>query len=176
MRTESPLERRFWRFWLSGLLLFSLQIVMNVWLVTDASPFGISDHQAAGTAGRVNAIQASWALSGVMHLAIAGMILDLIFIGVYAWGAFTGGRLFASCSHTKLSRLGRIIIVAAVGFCVADYAETICQLIQATETGGNDMLAGIASNARPIKTVLFLVTFFGVLAALSIRRMTCRSA
>lgn len=176
MPTESPLERRFWRFWLSGILLLAVQIVMNVWLITDVSPLGISDHQAAGNAARIDAIHSSWTASGVMHLAIAGMILDLIFIGVYAWGAFAGGRMFASSGRNMLSRLGSIIMVAAVGFCIADYAETICQLVQATFTGGNDKLASTAANARPVKTVLFLVTFFGLMLGLFIRRMTRRTA
>jgi len=48
MRTESRLERNFWRFWLGGLLILAAMIAMNPWFVTDASPWGIRDHQAAG--------------------------------------------------------------------------------------------------------------------------------
>lgn len=176
MRGESASERRFWTFWLLGILLLAAQIVMNVWLVTDASPLGMSDHQAAGNAARVNIIHARWAASGVMDLAIYSMELDLIFIGVYAWGAFAGGRMFAASSRPILARLGKVIMFAAVGFAITDYAETISQLIQAAGTGGVDLLARIAAKMRPVKMTLFLVTFLGVLVALGIRRMPRRAA
>lgn len=172
MRGESALERRFWRFWLAGLLLLAIQIVMNVWLMTDMSPLGISDHQAASTAVHVDAIQSGWMDAGVMHLAIASIALDLLYIGVYCWGAFAGGRMFAVSDRPLLARLGRITIIATLGYCLADYAETICQFVQAAAMGGNDDLAWIAATARPIKTVLFLVTFFAILLGLAIRRMT----
>ena len=172
MHGESPLERRFWRFWLAGFLLLAVQIVMNVWLITDISPLGISDHQSAANAAHVDAIQSAWMAAGVMQLAIASMAVDLIFIGIYAWGAFAGGQLFARTQNVKLARLGKMIMVAATGYCLADYAETLCQFIQAAVTGGNGWLAGIAATARPIKTVLFLVTVFAILAGLTIRRMT----
>ena len=176
MQPESALEKRFWTFWLFGILLLSVQIAINAWLITDMSPLGISDHQAAGSAARVDTIHASWAASGVMDLAIYSMELDLIFIGVYAWGAFAGGRMFAALPHVMLERLGKIIMIAAVGFAIADYTETISQLIQAAVTGGDDKLADIAATMRSIKMVLFLVTFFGMLAGLGIRRMTRRTA
>ena len=175
MRKESAVERRFWTFWLSGILLLAAQIVMNVWLVTEAVPLGISDHQAAGTAARVDIIHASWVASDVMDLAIYSMELDLLFIAVYAWGAFAGGRMFAASSLPMLTRLGKIIIVAAVGFAITDYAETLSQLIQAAFTGGHDMLSGVAATARPIKLILFLVTFFGVLIGLAIRSWKSRT-
>jgi hypothetical protein len=176
MRNESALERRFWTFWLSGILLLAAQIVMNVWLITETSPLGIGDHQAAANAARVETIHAAWATAGVMDLAIFSMELDLIFIAVYAWGAFAGGRMFAASSRPMLARLGTIIMFASVGFAITDYAETISQLLQAAVTGGDDMLASIAATVRPIKTILFLVTFFGVLVGLAIRRMSSRAA
>lgn len=176
MRNESALERRFWTFWLLGILLLAALIVINTWLVTAASPLGISDHQAAASAARVEAIHSGWMAAGVMDLAIYSMELDLIFIGVYAWGAFAGGRMFAASSHFMLARLGKIIMVAAIGFAITDYAETISQLVQAAVTGGDDMLASIAATVRPIKMVLFLVTFLGLLIGLAIRRMTNRTA
>lgn len=175
MDSESALEKRFWTFWLSGILLLATLVVMNVWLVTVASPLGISDHQAAGNAARVDIIHADWAASGVMDLAIYGMEADLIFIAVYAWGAFAGGRMFAASPHAMLARLGKIVMVAAVGFAIADYAETISQLVQAAVTGGHDMLSGVAAIARPVKTILFLVTFFGVLVGLAIRSWKSRA-
>lgn len=175
MHGESVLERRFWRYWLAGILLLAVQIVMNVWLMTDVSPFGISDHQAAGSAARVDSIQAGWEASSVMWIAISSMLLDCLFIGVYSWGAFAGGRLFASSHSALLSRLGKVIVMAAVAFCAADYTETISQLVQAIRGQGSDNLAHIAATMRPIKTILFLVTFFGLLMALYIRRTTRRT-
>ena len=175
MRKESALERRFWTFWLSGILLLAALVVMNVWLVTETAPLGISDHQAAGNAARVDAIHASWTATAVMDLAIYSMELDLIFIAVYAWGAFAGGRMFAASPQPMIARLGKVIMVAAAGFAIADYAETISQLIQAAVTGGHDMLASIAATARPVKTILFLVTFFAVLVGLAIRSWKSRA-
>ena len=175
MHGESALERRFWRYWLAGILLLAAQIVVNVWLVTDVAAFGISDHQAAGSAIRVDAIQASWKASALMILAIFSMMLDCLFIGVYTWGAYAGGRLFASEQNALLSRLGKIITVAALGFCAADYAETISQLVQAIRGQGSDSLAYVAATMRPVKTIAFLVTFFGLLMALYIRRTTRRA-
>lgn len=175
MHGESALERRFWRYWLAGILLLALQIVLNVWLVNDVSPLGISDHQAAGSAMRVDAIHAGWQASGVMKLALSSMILDCLFIGVYSWGAYAGGRLFASGQNALLPRLGKIITVAALGFCAADYAETISQLVQAIRGQGIDSLAYVAATVRPVKTIAFLVTFFGLLMALYIRRTTRRA-
>lgn len=177
MRTsgETKLERRFWRFWLSGILLFAVQIVLNVWLMNDISPLGISDHQAAATAARVDAIQAGWATSGFMGVALFSMAIDLLFIAVYSWGAFAGGRFFAASDGGYVSRLGKVIMFAAVGFCLTDYAETISQVIQATTGVGNDMLAQVAASVRPVKSILFLVTFFGLLTALGMRRMARRA-
>lgn len=173
---ETPLERRFWRFWLAGILLFAVQIVLNVWLMNDVSPMGISDHQAAGTAARVDAIQAGWAASGAMGVAIFSMAIDLLFIAVYSWGAIAGGRFFAEADGAYVSRLGKVIMFAAVGFCLTDYAETVSQMIQALAGVGHDMLAQVAASVRPVKSILFLVTFFGLLTALGIRRITRRAA
>jgi hypothetical protein len=67
-------------------------------------------------------------------------------------------------------------MVAAFGFAAADYAETISQLLQAAVTGGHDMLSGVAATARPVKMILSLVTFFGVLIGLAIRSWKSRAA
>lgn len=173
---ETRLELRFWRFWLAGLLLLAVQIVLNVWLMNDVSPLGISDHQAAGSAARVNAIHAGWAASGVMGLALFSIVIDLLFIGIYSWGAFAGGRCFSSADGAYLARLGKVIMFATVGFCLTDYAETVSQIIQAALGTGIDVLAQIAASVRPVKSIFFLVTFFGLLTALGIRRMARRAA
>jgi hypothetical protein len=173
---ESKLERNFWRFWLGGLLILAAMIAMNPWFVTDVSPWGIRDHQSAGTAARVDAIQTAWQAAGVVGRARLGMAMDLVYIAVYSFGAYCGGRLFAQSAKPALRRLGWIIIAAAIIVAVADYAETICQFIQIMQFRGSDVLAGIAATAQPIKTTAFLTSFFGLLTALFIRRMTRRSA
>ena len=173
---EGLLEKRFWRYWLGGLLILAIMIAMNPWFTNAVSPWGIRDHQSAATAMRVDAIHAAWQAAGVMDFARFGIALDLIYIGVYSFGAYCGGRLFAQSSRPSLRRLGWIIVAAAVVVGVADYTETICQFVQAMTFKGDDMLANIAATAQPIKSIAFLTTFVGLLAALLLRRMARRSA
>ncbi len=173
---DSKLERNFWRYWLGGLLLLALMIAMNPWFSNDVSPWGIRDHQSAATAVRVDAIQSAWQAAGVLNLARLGMAIDLIYIAVYSFGAYCGGRMFAQASQPMLRRLGWIIVAAAIILGVADYTETICQFIQIMTFKGSDLLAGIAATAQPIKSTAFLTTFFGLLAALFLRRMKRRAA
>jgi hypothetical protein len=173
---ETLLERRFWRYWLGGLLILAVMIAMNPWFTNPVSPWGIRDHQSAGTAIRVDAIQAAWRAAGVMDLAQLGIAIDLIYIGVYSFGAYCGGRLFAQSARPHIRRLGWVIVAAALIVGVADYIETICQFVQALTFKGDDMLAGIAATAQPIKSTAFLVSFFGLLAALFLRRMARRAA
>jgi hypothetical protein len=75
-----------------------------------------------------------------------------------------------------LRRLGWVIAVAAILLGIADYAETICQFVQAMTLKGSDTLAGIAATAQPIKSTAFLTTFIGLLAALLLRRIARRTA
>ncbi len=173
---EDLLEKRFWRYWLGGLLILAIMIAMNPWFSNAVSPWGIRDHQSAATALRVDAIQEAWQAAGVMDLARFGIALDLIYIGVYSFGAYCGGRLFAQSERPSLRRLGWIIVAAAMVVGVADYTETICQFVQAMTFKGDDMLASIAATAQPIKSIAFLTTFVGLLAALLLRRMARRSA
>ncbi|MBA4305672.1 MAG: hypothetical protein C0429_02945 [Sphingopyxis sp.] len=173
---ESKLERRFWRFWLGGLLILAAMIAMNPWFANNVSPWGIRDHQSAGTAVRVDAIQAAWQAAGVMGLARIAIAMDLVYIGIYSFGAYCGGRFFAQSNSASLRRLGWVIVGAAIVVGVADYAETICQFVQAMNFRGDDALAEIAATAQPIKSTAFLVTFFGLLVALFLRRRARRAA
>jgi hypothetical protein len=176
MIAESETEKRFWRYWLGGLLLLAIMIAMNPWFSNDVSPWGIRDHQSAATAIRVDAIQAAWQAAGVMNLARLGIAIDLVYIGIYSFGAWCGGRFFALSERALLRRLGMVIVVAALILGVADYAETLCQFVQAMTFQGSDLLAGIAAFAQPIKSTAFLTTFIGLLVALFIRRTAQRKA
>jgi hypothetical protein len=151
-------------------------IAMDPWFSNEVSPWGIRDHQAVGTAIRIDAIQAAWQAAGVMNLARLGIAIDLVYIGIYSFGAYCGGRLFVQSTQPYLRRLGWVIVAAAIIVGVADYAETICQFVQAMTFKGSDVLAGIAATAQPIKTTAFLTSFIGLLAALGLRRMASRNA
>ena len=169
-------ERNFWCFWLGGLLILAIMIAMNPLFVNDVSPWGIRDHQSAGSAMRVDAIQAAWQAAGVMDIARWAIALDLIYIAVYSFGAYRGGQMFRAAEKPALQRLGWLIMIAAIIVCVGDYIETICQFIQALRFAGDDRLAEIAAAAQPIKSTAFLISLFGVIAALIIRRRGRRSA
>lgn len=174
--TETKLERNFWRYWLAGLLILAAMIAMNPWFSNDVSPWGIRDHQAAATAARVDAVQSAWKAAGVLNLARFGVAIDLIYIAVYSFGAYCGGRLFAQASQPMLRRLGWVIVTAAIILGMADYVETVCQFVQIMTLKGSDLLAGIAATAQPIKSTAFLTTFFGLLTALFLRRIKRRAA
>ena len=176
MNDERTLERKFWRFWLGGLLILAVMVVMNNWFVNDVSPWGIRDHQSAGSAARVDAIQAAWQAAGVMDLARWAIALDLVYIAVYSFGAYCGGRMFRAAGAPVLRRLGWMIMAAAAVVFVGDYIETICQFIQALRFAGNVGLAEIAAAAQPIKSTAFLISLLGILIALFIRRRARRSA
>ena len=173
---ENKRERNFWRYWLGGLLMLAAMIVMNNWLTNDISPWGIRDHQSAASAMRVDAIQNAWAAAGMLDLARISIAIDLIYIAVYSYGAYCGGWIFAGHTNSGLKKLGWLIVIAAVILAIADYTETICQFIQALQFKGNDVLAKIAATAQPIKSLAFLTTFLGVLAALFMRRIANRRA
>ena len=171
------LERRFWLFWIGGLVIFALARIPHAPLAIPEVPGGIFDHQAAGSAAVVDRIQAAWEDAGLRGTAIFAMCHDLVFIGVYGLGSYWGGRLFmASPSRPFLSRLGLSISVAAIVFLVTDYVETVLQLVQLLRDSGSDWMAGTAAVMQPIKIAAFIVTFLGVLIALALRRFSRGSA
>ncbi len=172
---ETQTEKRFWRYWLGGLLLFAGLIALNPLLVNEFAPMGISDHQAAATAAKVDAIQRQWQADGVLWLAQVSMVIDLLFITVYSWGAWCGGHVMRASQAPSVRRLGVVIMIAAALFFVTDHTETISQLIQALQAKGSDTLASLAATVRPVKMLAWMVSFFGLLAALLFRRMA-RSA
>lgn len=173
---DMQVERYFWRFWLGGLAILAIMIAINPLLVSDVAPWGIRDHQSAGSAARVDAIQRAWQDAGVMKLAQAAIALDLFYIAIYSFGAFCGGKIFFGAGNATLKWLGAIIMLAAMIVGVADLTETTCQLIQALRIEGNDRLAAIAAAAQPIKSTAFLTSFFGIISALAIRKRFASAA
>ena len=118
------------RWWLLGLVAFAIVIALSAAITAPESvTFGIVDHQTAGSATRVDAIQSQWSAGGVRTLAIVSMLGDLVFIGIYGWGSWLAGRSFMAMGGL-LRGLGAIIAAAAVVFLVTDYCETLLQLVQ----------------------------------------------
>ena len=162
------------RWWLWGLLAFAVVIVMSLAITApEAVTWGIGEHQAAGTAQRVNEIQAQWREGGVRGIALAAMLGDLVFIGIYGWGSWLAGRSFMAIPGL-LRLLGLVVAVAAIIFMLCDYTETVLQVIQLVRERGSDAMAGTAATVRPIKVVAWLVTFFGIIAALIVRAFAPR--
>ncbi|ASK87632.1 hypothetical protein [Sphingorhabdus sp. SMR4y] len=159
--------RNFWIFWGGGLALFIYLIASNGALETLAAPNGILDHQSAATADRVNAIQQSWAESGVLDLARWAMIADLVFITLYMSGGIIGGRLiWQRAKSPALKKTGLLCVLAYFVFGLTDYIETISQLVQLVNEQGSDILAGTAALAKPVKIISWIVGTVAMIAAL----------
>ncbi len=170
------LERYFWRFWLGGLAIMAIMIALNPMFVSDVSPWGIRNHQSAGSAAQVDAIQSAWQAAGVMEYAPAMLALDFAYIAMYSFGAFCGGRMFFATNLAPLKWLGVIVLAAAVLIAVADSIETVCQLIQVLQVKGDDRLAGIAAAAQPIKSTGFFTSLVAIPLALAVRRRLAKRA
>ena len=159
--------RNFWIFWGGGLALFLGLVLTGGMLETAVSPSGILDHQGAATAARVNAIQQSWAAAGLLDLAFWGMIADLVFITLYMSGGIIGGRLlWQQAKSPTLKKLGLLCVLVYFIFGMSDYLETVCQLVQLVREQGNDILAGTAALARPVKVVAWIAGTAAMIIAL----------
>lgn len=159
--------RNFWIFWLGGLAIFLFNVATIGPLMTDVAPTGILDHQSAGTAERVDAIQQSWAAAGQMNYAKWSMITDLVFIGLYTIGGILGGRLIWQEAHSpSLKKLGLFLVLTYFLFGLFDYVETISQITQVLQEKGSDTLAGVAAFARPPKIATWIIGTIGMIAAL----------
>lgn len=159
------------RIWLLGLLAFAVVIALGATLEAD-TPYGIVDHQSAGTAAQVDTIQNAWNEAGLRWLAMAAMVGDLIFIGIYSLGAWRAGRSFARIGNFAVALIGHQIAIAAMIFCFTDYVETGLQFAQLARDQGIDWMAGIAAFMQSIKIVAWVATFLGVIIALVVRRIS----
>ena len=164
------------RLWLWGLLAFAIVIVLSLAITWPESVvLGISEHQAGGSAARVDEIQAQWRAGGVRTLAIVSMLGDLVFIGIYGWGSWLAGRSFMAMPGS-VRMIGVLVAISALVFLVTDYTETILQVIQMLREQGSDWMAAVAATVRPIKIIAWIATFGGVLMALAIRRFAAPTA
>ncbi|MEH6756745.1 MAG: hypothetical protein V7676_04450 [Parasphingorhabdus sp.] len=168
--------RNFWIFWLGGLAVFIGMVLTSGPLITDVAPAGILDHQSAGTAERVNAIQQSWATAGLMGYAKWSMIADLVFIGLYMSGGILGGRLiWQEALSPSLKKLGLFMVLIYFLFGLFDYVETLSQITQLLDQQGSDLLSGIAAFVKPPKTVVWVIGTVGMITALVWRQRERRA-
>ncbi|MBO6526275.1 hypothetical protein [Erythrobacter sp.] len=164
------------RWWLWGLLAFVIVIALSMAVTHPESvTLGIAEHQAAGSAARVDEIQDQWREGGVRTLAIVAMLGDLVFIGIYGWGSWLAGRSFMAMRGSA-RMLGILIAISAIIFLVTDYTETILQVVQLLSEQGSDWMAAVAATVRPVKILAWIATFGGVLMALAIRRFGAPAA
>lgn len=159
-------------FWIGGLVAFAIVILLGLPLSIAEVPGGILDHQAAGSAKRVNEIHAAWEAGGLIGTARIAMFADLIFIGIYGLGSVLGGWYYYRTGTGIVRTIGLIIIICAMIFLITDYGETSAQLVQVQRDTGSDKLAGFAATMRPIKVAVWIGTFVGIIAAFAIRWIT----
>lgn len=168
--------RIFWPLYVIGWGLLAAQAAINGPLSTAVSPNGILDHQVAGTAARVNEIQAAWAAAGALQLARWSMGVDLAFISfATVAGLFGAVLIFRDGQSAALRALAATAGAAMLVFGIADFTETISQIVQATSTG-SDTLAALAASVNAIKIGAFLFGSVALIAALIWRGMGRRRA
>ena len=158
----------FW--WTGGLIAFAIVVAISLPLAVDGVAGGITDHQGAATAERVDAIHEAWRAAGVLDLARWAMIGDLIFIAIYSAGAILAGLYYRSVARPVVRTLGNVALIAGALFLITDMTETVLQLYQLITMRGNDGLAMTAALCGPPKIASFIVSAIAVLAALIVDR------
>ncbi|MEM7700320.1 MAG: hypothetical protein AAF251_00140 [Pseudomonadota bacterium] len=164
-------KRAFLTWWLGGLAIFAISLVIHSALAIEAVPGGILDHQAAPDAASVIAIQSAWEDAGLANRARIAMASDLVFIVVYSIGAIMGGRYYRNLFEGALHVFGWSAIFAGVVFFLTDFIETLLQFYQMMRLQGSDTLAWIASSMGPAKVVSFLVSVGLLIVALVWERL-----
>ena len=158
--------RAFWMPFTAGGGLVACMAAPTSRLAAPVSPLGILDHQAAGTAARVDEIQSAWAQAGTLGFAQTSMTLDLVFIGLVTLGALIGCAMIARRAPVPALRVFALVTGAIwVVYGVSDYVETIAQVLQA-HSAGADQLAGVAAAMGLPKTITFLLGTLDLLAGL----------
>ncbi|EAQ30435.1 hypothetical protein NAP1_06645 [Erythrobacter sp. NAP1] len=169
-------KRAFLLWWIGGLVAFGIVIWLGSGITGGEVTLGILDHQAAGTAARVDEIQQQWLAGGVLDLARIAMAGDLVFIGIYGIGCVLAGVYYRSRPQIVLKVFGLTALVAGVLFLATDYGETIAQFIQLMELQGDDDLAGFAATLRPVKVFAFIAATLAVIGALLAERLSSRAS
>jgi len=131
---------------------------------------GILDHQQAATAANVDAIQLGWEQAGLLGFTKLSMVVDLVFIAIYSFGACCAAVLMLADNRVLLKRLGMLVMVGALSFMVTDYIETIPQTIQLFRMQGDDGLASIASKMGTVKVTGMIVSVLGISTKLILDR------
>lgn len=138
--------------------LFVVLFYLNEPLLSEISPNGIGDHRSAGSATAVNLVQSHWKATGLLPAARFNLLIDMIFLAVYALGGLIGGNLIWQKAHSKnLKRLGLLTAFIFAIYGISDALETIAQLIQLLSMRGNDFLAQLIIFVRPVTISMFLI-------------------
>ncbi len=163
------------RYWLIGVGMLVALIGFEMIFMGD-SAFSIVDHQAAGTAARVNEIQSTWHDEGYFGLQTLGMIGDLVFIVIYSIGTMRAGRGLRAGASVITRTIGLLVLALGGVFFATDITETSLQLVQMLMNEGSDGMAGIAAFMQPIKVLAWIGSFVAVLVGLLANRLSSRAA
>ncbi len=163
-------RRRFLIVWIGGLLAFAVAIWLHLPLTIDAVPDGITAHQRAGTAERINDVQTAWSDAGVYRNAFTAMVSDLAFIAIYTLGSLLGGLYFLKTGEGSVRTVGALLLLSALVFGAVDTTETWLQLEQLTDGRGDDAKAAIAAAMYWPKVGSFIACFLLPIIGLILER------
>jgi hypothetical protein len=162
------LDRRFWFLLAAAWALFAVMAAGEFALKAGGQPFGILDHQVAGTAQRVADIQHSWAQAGRLGLAQVLVAIDFVFMALAAAACAWGG---AGLLGQGVRALGGVAIVGALLALGADVVETANQAMAVFWGAPSDQQAAIAAAAVEPKLTAYVVANGALLAGLVLRRL-----
>ncbi|GAA4039867.1 hypothetical protein [Parerythrobacter jejuensis] len=152
-------RRRFLIVWIGGVIAFAIAAYLHLPLAIDTVPSGITAHQTAGNAARVDYVQSSWAEAGVLRNAFTAMTSDLIFIALYGFGSLLGGLYFLKVGTGTLRIIGWALLASAIIFLATDFTETILQLQQLMAGAGDDRQAALAAAMYYPKAISWIACF-----------------
>lgn len=163
------MSRAFWIAFGAAWAVFALMALGNqMAVVPGVAPGGILDHQVAGTAARVGAIQEAWRGGETWMGVQALFVLDFIFIPLAALAAVLGG---VAMLKGGLRALGLAALAGGVISAGTDLTETVAQAMQLWGAGPSDQLAGLAKSMSEPKMAAYVVANGAILAGLVLRRL-----
>lgn len=160
--------RPFWVLLALAWVVFALMAAGEFALKASGQPFGILDHQSAGTAARAAQIQQSWAESGRLVLAQCLVALDFIFIALSALACSLGGW---SLIRQGVRALGGVALIGASAAFATDLLETANQALQLFGSAPSDAQAGQAKAMVEPKLTAYVVGNGALCAGLVLRRL-----